>query len=747
MFGNIKPLAASMLADFLPILEQTSDGIQIFDTQGYLVYVNEAAADSFGFSAPEDYLAAHRQQFCGLEMLSFRDAAGTPLEPTACPCVQALQGRAVAEMTLFYTDQQQRDRCLAMRASPLRDDTGSVQYGVVLSRDLTDQHQTHRAVEQATQQLHQMADAVPSWVAHLDPQEQHVFANSAYLKAFQVTADIVQGQPLQSVVGPVLYQQLHRVLKQAFQGKAAKLCLPISGLKPRLQHKQVSVIPQQQGAVVTGVCLIISDIAAHQHTTELLQTESDFFRYSLEAAAVGTWEWQFESNEMTWSSPQERLFGLAPGSFDGNPKTFLDLVDDRDRANLDKAIHQAQQPPQLFAAEFRITSVAGPTRWLLQRGQVLCDAVGKTMRMVGVTFDVTEQRVAQEQLLLQMHRDRLLANISQLINRSERLTDVLPTVVETVREHLDVDRLVMIDLREQAGKVISEAHIPDLESMKEWQMRHPWSVKSSYLEKFRLGHPVAVGNIYRQAFSESELNFLDFFGINADLSIPLLEEKQLWALLSAQSHQPREWQPEEQRLLETIGTIVSSALQRERLHHNLTRANRKLQRFAYLDGLTRVANRRRFEQFLSQEWRRLSREQAEVALIMADIDYFKAYNDIYGHQAGDDCLRRVASILRSAIKRPADMVARYGGEEFVVVLPKTNVEGAETVAEQIRSMVHQAQIPHQGSQVSKFVTMSLGVAVMLPHPLKRLEDLVKFADEALYQAKADGRDRVVISSP
>ena len=141
------------------------------------------------------------------------------------------------------------------------------------------------------------------------------------------------------------------------------------------------------------------------------------------------------------------------------------------------------------------------------------------------------------------------------------------------------------------------------------------------------------------------------------------------------------------------------------------------------------------------------REQLPLALIMVDIDHFKAYNDVYGHQAGDDCLRRVAGILRSAIHRPADLVARYGGEEFAIVLPNTDVEGAETVAEKIRSLVHRAKLPHQGSPVGQFITLSLGVTVMLPHPLKVPDDLVKFADQALYEAKATGRDRVVCQLP
>ncbi|MGD1944513.1 MAG: diguanylate cyclase [Leptolyngbyaceae cyanobacterium] len=368
--------------------------------------------------------------------------------------------------------------------------------------------------------------------------------------------------------------------------------------------------------------------------------------------------------------------------------------------------------------------------------------------MAGVTLDITVQKEAEEKLIEQAKRDHLVAKISQEINRSTDLNEVLPQVVQDIRRLLQVDRLSIIDLQSKMlGKVTFEAHTPDTESMLTWEMRHPWAMNEAYLQKYRQGHPIAVCNVNEQSLNEGELEFLGFFQITAELTVPLLEDKKLWGLLSAQSKQPRTWQPEERRLLETLGRLVSTAVQRDRLHHRLTRANQKLQRFAYLDGLTQVANRRRFEQFLNHEWRRLMREKATLALIMVDIDHFKAFNDIYGHQAGDECLRRVAAILRTAVQRPADMVARYGGEEFAVVLPNTSVEGAETVAEKIRAHMHKQKIPHRGSQVCPFVTMSLGVAVMLPHPLKAPDDLIKIADNALYRAKEGGRDRVVCHTP
>src|ERR671932_371020 len=143
-------------------------------------------------------------------------------------------------------------------------------------------------------------------------------------------------------------------------------------------------------------------------------------------------------------------------------------------------------------------------------------------------------------------------------------------------------------------------------------------------------------------------------------------------------------------------------------------SNRELQRLAALDGLTGVANRRRFDQYLNDEWQRMAREQLPLSLILCDIDFFKRYNDTYGHQAGDACLRRVADSLRFCVKRSVDLVARYGGEEFAVIMPNTTLMGASQVAEEIWAVVNALEIEHTQSAVSDHVTISSGIACINP---------------------------------
>ena len=182
------------------------------------------------------------------------------------------------------------------------------------------------------------------------------------------------------------------------------------------------------------------------------------------------------------------------------------------------------------------------------------------------------------------------------------------------------------------------------------------------------------------------------------------------------------------------------------LVQELQQANQKLEHLAHMDGLTGVANRRRFDQYLHQEWRRLAREHEYLSVILCDVDYFKFYNDTYGHQAGDDCLRAVAQAISYAVRRPGDLVARYGGEEFVVILPRTVTSGAIQVAQMLKKEIQNLKIPHQKSAVSQYITVSLGIASQIPDLQSSPKSLVDQADKALYQAKKLGRNQYYVDA-
>ena len=181
----------------------------------------------------------------------------------------------------------------------------------------------------------------------------------------------------------------------------------------------------------------------------------------------------------------------------------------------------------------------------------------------------------------------------------------------------------------------------------------------------------------------------------------------------------------------------------QKINDQLQEANHKLELLSNLDGLTQIPNRRCFNSYLLLHWQYHQREQKPIALILIDIDYFKFYNDSYGHQSGDNCLIRVAEVIARIPQRGIDLVARYGGEEFAVILPNTNSAGALVVAESIRNAITILNIPHQSSTVSDRITLSLGITSLIPSSDQNPEILINSADKALYTAKKQGRNCAV----
>ena len=218
-------------------------------------------------------------------------------------------------------------------------------------------------------------------------------------------------------------------------------------------------------------------------------------------------------------------------------------------------------------------------------------------------------------------------------------------------------------------------------------------------------------------------------------------DREPWGMLVAYNvNDTRKWQDWEINFIQRLTTQVTIAIAQSQLCCRLQTANQKLQQLAILDGLTGIANRRYFDHVLNKEWYRSAREQQPLSLILCDIDYFKAYNDAYGHQQGDRCLRKIAQVLRKATRRPADLAARYGGEEFAIILPNTDSQGALFIARKIMSRLAKAQIPHKKSEVSDFVTLSIGITTKIPRSKQSVRTIIDVADRLLYQVKTTGRN-------
>jgi diguanylate cyclase (GGDEF)-like protein len=345
---------------------------------------------------------------------------------------------------------------------------------------------------------------------------------------------------------------------------------------------------------------------------------------------------------------------------------------------------------------------------------------------------------AKETLRQQTERERLVTEIAQRIRQSLDLDEILNTTVEEVRQFLQTDRVIIYRFKpDWSGVVAMESVADGWTPILRTVIDEP-CFRDSYVPQYRQGRVRAIEDIYTAGLGQCHVDLLAQFQVRANLVVPILQGEKLWGLLIAHHCSgPRHWRQFEIELLNQLATQAASAIQQSELYQ-------QVQRLASSDGLTQIANRRRFDEYLDQEWQRMAREGAPLSLILCDIDFFKTYNDTYGHQAGDNCLQQVAQAISFAVKRPADLVARYGGEEFAVILPHTDAQGAAQIAEKIRSQVQVLQIAHAGSQVSQYITLSLGVASTVLFHESSPAVLIAAADKSLYQAKAEGRDRVVL---
>ena len=437
----------------------------------------------------------------------------------------------------------------------------------------------------------------------------------------------------------------------------------------------------------------------------------------------------------------------------------------------------ALQERSHFQLEHRLLRADGEYRWVINTGIPRFIGSGKFAGFICSCVDITERKQAEEILTQQAQRDRTLAEITQHIHESLDLEAIISTAVAEINQFLQAEKIIIAKLYEVEGsptlqgESLFERVQPDsvfspqrnLHSSPKCQMLFQLSdlkevgncnlnLKDSFekilaqlsvnWQKLQQGEVIVAELV--QPLTSNSVSLTKLVTPCCLLIVPIMYEKKLWGLLYAQeSSKPRQWQLGEIELLKQISVQLAIAIHQAELYQQLEEANQELEKLAVVDGLTQIANRRKFDEYIRSEWFRLAREKAPLSMILCDLDYFKVYNDTYGHQAGDLCLQQVAQTIEKSIKRPADLAARYGGEELAVILPNTTPEGAEKVAQQICARVKALNIAHENSPIAKCVTLSAGVAGCIPHHHSNPQILIETADRALYEAKNLGRNQVV----
>lgn len=262
-----------------------------------------------------------------------------------------------------------------------------------------------------------------------------------------------------------------------------------------------------------------------------------------------------------------------------------------------------------------------------------------------------------------------------------------------------------------------------------------------YIEMIENGKPYIVSDTYN---NPDWTVFPETSWIRSYASAPIRFDNKVIGFINIDSDIPKYYTDKHAEILQLFADEISVTLYNAQLYESAQKANQELKKLANLDGLTKVANRRCFDDTLEKEINRLDRADSSLSLLLIDIDYFKKYNDYYGHIQGDSCLIDVVNIMQDCLQRSNDIICRYGGEEFAVILPNANKSEAFIVAEKIREAVICAKLEHKRSNVSNYVTCSFGITTVSSTDVVSPEIIINLADKALYKAKSSGRNRTEI---
>lgn len=358
----------------------------------------------------------------------------------------------------------------------------------------------------------------------------------------------------------------------------------------------------------------------------------------------------------------------------------------------------------------------------------------------------------------QISFDQLISELStRLINSEPAETyECIEEVIAAIGDYADADRCYVFEFNDSLEHMTNthewvrtdyQAHISDLQAVKTADL--PW-----FFEQIKTYHKCIVDNIdFLPPEATAEKAEFEREQIKSVICVGLVANQHLLGFVGCDMvRQERQWTPEEIRRLRLVADMVANTLERQRTYSELIhtqraleKANRMLQAQVAQDSLTGIANRRAFDERITNEIQRASRHKTPLALLIIDIDQFKPYNDHYGHLQGDQALKSVADAMFDQLQRNTDFIARYGGEEFVAVISATNEEKTKESMNQLLEAVRNLKIKHEPSEVEPYLTVSIGGYIHKPRADEDTEDLIarmiSKADSALYRAKSDGRNR------
>jgi diguanylate cyclase (GGDEF)-like protein/PAS domain S-box-containing protein len=522
---------------------------------------------------------------------------------------------------------------------------------------------------------------------------------------------------------------------------------------------------------LNGRSVVQRNVTPRRGEDMALQKLHALLRMVEQIAGVGGWEWNTAQDVLIWSDELFRIFGREPDKWIPSLANFISCIHPGDRQWVQDAIAASVTRNDVIDIEFRIVRPDGAERIIHSRAELARDLAGKVIVMTGISLDITERRVTERSLERVNRALRTLSRGSGVVVHAASEAELLHEMCRVIVSAGGYRIAWIGNVEHNAAKTVefiacagegADRLAPRLEV--NWA--DVPSGRGTVGRAVRFGKPQISQDILADPSMAPWAAVAKEYGIGSAASLPLMNPSGVFAVLQICASEPRAFDADELRLLQDLADDLSHGVNafRDRSRHavieqqwrasdaqllerlrqaneHLEISNVRLEVLATTDALTGLPNRRTFDTTLMAEWLRSSRSQEPLSLLMIDIDYFKSYNDSFGHQRGDQCLRLIGATIQSALHRSGDTAARYGGEEFAMILPSTDAAGALEVAEQLRSAVLSLGLSRAKDNPTP-VSVSIGVATA--HPGRGMEPLSLFelADEALYSAKREGRNCV-----
>ncbi len=709
------------------LFETLTHGIAITDAQGQLLEVNPASEQLLGLSASEQ--TARTYDAPDWKIIR---PDGSPMPASEYASVRALsENRFINDVEMGIVKPQGEITWISVSAAPIPLD----QYGVAICYvDVTARRQLEQSLALANFSLEQLGVAA-LWV-NRDGQIYHM--NNYLCTSLGYGRDELLMQPIDCItpdLAPINWasfwdtvEQQKHLITQAHHRTKQGTKFPVEAMVRHIQFMGEEYL-----------FVLAQDIQERLHTETQLRLQSAALEACADAVMITDVQGRIQ-----WANPAFTTitqYTLAE-SMGKNPRELVKSGQHSHRFY--QQLWKTILTGQCWRGEIINCRKDGSLYHEFSTITPVFNQKGKINYFVAIKQDISDRKAIELALRQQSEREQMIQVITHRIRQTLDLNQILETTADEIRHFLDVDRVLIYRFNsDQSRIVIAESLAQPWPSALGFEMPKTYffELENSLLYQ---GYIEAIDDVNEAIIQPSHQQVLTDLHVQAKLTVPLWQGETLWGVMVAhQCRCPRVWKPLDRGCLLQLSVQVEIAIHQSELYCQLAQANQELEQLATQDGLTQIANRRTFNRVLEQEWERMQRDQEPLSLLLIDVDYFKRYNDHYGHQAGDHCLCRVAQVLNQAVQRPADLVARYGGEEFAVLLPQTDAKGAVEVAQNIQSLLHALGIEHCYSPISLQVTVSIGLSAVVPSPTFSLDEWVYETDQALYAAKAQGRNGYV----